>query len=99
MSRQVTPFYHITLQYRTKQNIKYTTSYHIISHDVTEQNKILHYIHQIISYPILIQAYTNAAAATNTQPLTSLTYQPEIPQGITSQNITSNKYIEVQSQS
>jgi hypothetical protein len=51
-------------------------------------NKILHYIHRIISYRILIHAYTDAPAATNTQPLTSLTYQADIPLDITSQNIT-----------
>ena len=85
MSRQVTPFYHITLQYRTEQNIKYTTAYHITSRDVTERNRTKHYI---ISYRMLRHADADAAA-TDTQPLTSLTYQPEIPQDITSHHIIS----------
>jgi hypothetical protein len=47
----------------------------------------------MILYRIFIHADTDAdadAAATGTQPLTSLTYQPDIPQDTTSHYITSH---------
>ena len=65
------------------------TSLHVKSHHHKSQQKT-EYI--ITSYHISIHADADADAA-DTQPVTSLTYQPEIPQDITSHNITSNAIV------
>ena len=58
--------------------------------------------HHIISYHIIscrILIHADTAAATDTQTVISLTYQPEIPQDITSHHIKCYRNIELQSQS
>ena len=97
----------VVMSRHVKTHHQITSYHHIISHHIplrnriecnrTEQSRMQHRIISYHIYRILIHADT--ATATDTQTVISLTYQPEIPQDITSHHIKDYRNIELQSQS
>ena len=85
LSRHVKSHHHIILHYIISYHIisyHITLYHHITSFAVTKQNRTEQNRTSNNIIPYHIMSNTDTAAATDTQTVISLTYQPEIPQDI-----------------